>query len=117
MTYYTRSEYMADAQHAGPEVSAAHRRYFGQFVTDNTKRSVLSVIGLKALLTSTNPHFNDIPLAKWDSIVPKLPGSGGFEKAGDFYTKANGVCLAKEAARQIVEAHKAVDVPEEPDHA
>jgi hypothetical protein len=45
-------------------------------------------------------------LREWDALVPKLPGSGGFTRAGDYYTKANGVCLAKEAARQIIEANQ-----------
>ena len=103
-TYYTRAEYMKDAQQEGKGPSAAHRRYFGQFVTDGTKYRVLSVIGLDRLMQSTNPHLNDIPLALWDQLTPELPGSGQFSKAGDYYTLANGVCLAKEAARQIIEA-------------
>lgn len=105
-TYYTRAEYMRDAQHEGPTPHSAHRRYFGQFVTPGTKHRVLSVIGLERLMASTDPHFNDIPLSLWDGMAPLLPGSGSFEKAGDFYTLANGVCLAKEAARQIVETAK-----------
>ena len=105
-TYYTRAEYMRDAQQEGRGPSKAHRRYFGQFVTPGTKYRVLSVIGLERLMASTDEHFNDIPLSAWDGMVPLLPGSGSFEKAGDYYTLANGVCLAKEAARQIVEAAK-----------
>jgi hypothetical protein len=101
---YTRAEYMKDAQQEGKGPSAAHRRYFGQFVTDGTKYRVLSVIGLDRLKASTDPHLNDIPLALWDKLTPKLPGSAGFSKAGDYYTLANSVCLAKEAARQIIEA-------------
>lgn len=100
-TYYTRAEYMKDSQTDG---AAAHRRYFGQFVTTGTKHWVLSAIGLDRLKASTDPHFNDIPLALWDKLTPQLPGSAGFAKAGDYYTLANGVCLAKEAARQIIEA-------------
>ena len=98
---YTRDEYMKDSQTDGP---AAHRRYYGQFVTPGTKYRVLSAIGLDRLMKSTDPHLNDIPLELWDRLTPQLPGSGGFTKAGDYYTLANGVCLAKEAARQIIEA-------------
>ena len=101
---YTRAEYMKDAQQEGKGPSAAHRRYFAQFVTDGTKHRVLSAIGLNRLKASTDPHLNDIPLAIWDRLTPQLPGSAGFSKAGDYYTLANGVCLAKEAARQIIEA-------------
>ena len=100
-TIYTRAEYMEDSKTDG---LAAHRRYYGQFVTDGTKFRVLQSIGLDRLMQSTNPHFNDIPLPLWDRLTPKLPGSEGFAKAGDYYTLSNGVCLAKEAARQIVEA-------------
>lgn len=109
-TYYTRAEYMRDSQHADSKPGEAHRRYFGQFVTDGTKYRVLQCIGMDRLMQSTNPHLNDIPLAEWDRLTPKLPGSGGFSKAGDFYTLANGVCLAKEAARQIIEARKQNEV-------
>ena len=106
---YTRAEYMKDAQQEGKGPSAAHRRYFGQFVTDGTKYRVLSAIGLDRLKASTDPHLNDIPLKLWDQLTPQLPGSAGFSKAGDYYTLSNGVCLAKEAARQIIEAQ-----PQEP---
>ena len=101
---YTRAEYMKDAQHEGKGPSAAHRRYFGQFVTAGTISRVVHAIGKEALMASTNPHLNDIPLKLWDQLVPQLPGSGGFTSAGDYYTLANGVCLAKEAARQYIEA-------------
>jgi hypothetical protein len=102
-TVYTRAQYLHDSQTDGP---AAHRRYYGQFVTNGTKHRVVSSIGLARLLASSNLHFNDIPLHEWDRLVPALPGSAGFNKAGDYYTLSNGVCLAKEAARQIVENHK-----------
>jgi hypothetical protein len=101
---YTRAEYMKESNTNGME---AHRKYFGQFVTEGTKSRVISSIGLKRILSSTNEHFNDIPLVTWDRLTPQLPGSAGFSKAGDYYTLANGVCLAKEAARQIKEAHEA----------
>lgn len=101
-TIYTRTQYMQDSKDDG---TAAHRRYYGQFVTNGTKRRVLQVIGLDRILASTDPHFNDIALCLWDKLTPQLPGSLGFAKAGDYYTLGNGVCLAKEAARQIREAH------------
>ena len=98
---YTRNQYMADSQTDGP---AAHRRYFGQFVNSATIAVVVNFIGKDVLRASTHPHLSDIPLAKWDQLVAQLPGSGGFTKAGDYYTTANGVCLAKEAARQWLDA-------------
>ncbi len=92
---YTRKQYL--------NKECTHREYYGQFVNAGTKARVLSGIGLEALKKSTDPHFNDIPLHKWDRLVPKCPGSAGFAKAGDYYTLADGVSLLKEAARQILE--------------
>jgi hypothetical protein len=81
----------------------AHRRYFGQFVTQRTINRVVQSIGADRIKASTNEHMNDIPLHLWDRLVPGLPGSSRFKEAGDWYTLANGVCLAKEAARQWLE--------------
>lgn len=104
--FYTRAEYMKDAQQEGKGPSAAHRRYFGQFVTPGTIARVLNAIGKPRLLAARDPHLNDIPLAMWDRLTPQLPGSAGFAKAGDYYTHANGVCLAKEAARQWIDSQE-----------
>jgi hypothetical protein len=108
--FYTRAQYMADPAHlVGATKSsrmAAHRRYYGQFVTPGTISRVVNAIGEDVLRASKDPHLNDIPLALWDRLVPGLPGSGGFSKAGDHYTVGNGVCLAKEAARQWIETKK-----------
>lgn len=95
---HTRADYMAG--------KCTHREYYGQFVNAGTKSVVLHGIGRELLLASKDEHLNDIPLALWDRLVPEAPGSGGFAKAGDFYTIAGGVCLLKEAARQIVENTK-----------
>lgn len=84
--------------------ACTHAEYYGQFVTAETKALVIRVIGLYRINNSKNEHFNDIPLSEWDRLVPKAPGSGQFQKAGDFYTIAGGVCLLKEAARQIRES-------------
>ena len=93
---YTRKQYL--------NKDCTHRQYYGQFVNAGTKARVLSGIGLAALKKSTDAHFNDIPLHKWDRLVPKCTGSAGFAKAGDYYTLAGGVSLLKEAARQILES-------------
>jgi len=103
MTIYTRAQYIADYSRSD---NAAHRRYYGQFVTTGTISRVVNTIGADVLRASKDPHFNDIPLALWDRLIPGLPGSGGFSKAGDYYTVSGGVCLAKEAARQWLEKEK-----------
>jgi hypothetical protein len=102
---YTREEYMQDSHADGMQ---AHRKYIGQFVNARTKAAVIQVIGLDRIIKSEHVHFSDIPLKEWDRLVPNLPGSAGFAKAGDYYTLSNGVCLAKEAARQIREQHNQV---------
>jgi len=100
---YTRAQYMEDSRADGP---GAHRRYYGQFVNARTIATVVAALGPKALLGSVDPHFNDIALSRWYDLVPRLPGSRGFSKAGDFYTPIGGVCLAKEAACQWVEMQR-----------
>lgn len=98
---YTRQQYMTDSFRDG---SAAHQKYFGQFVTPQTIQRVVSSLGADRIKASTDEHFNDIPLALWDRLTPHLPGSNKFKLAGDYYTLGNGVCLAKEAARQWLES-------------
>ena len=92
---FTRKQYI--------NKECTHEQYYGQFVTDGTKARVLSGIGLDALKKSNDPHFNDIPLHEWDGLVANCPGSAAFSKAGDYYTLAGGICLLKEAARQVLE--------------
>ncbi len=100
MNTYTRKQYLDESNLDG---AAAHRRYYGQFVTPATITRVVNAIGEKSLLSSRDPHLNDIPLSQWDNLVCGLPGSSGFTRAGDYYTTGNGVCLAKEAARQYLD--------------
>lgn len=103
-----RSEYMAAA---GTESAAkAHRKYYGQFVTDRIKTLVLQNISRKKLLASTDPHLNDIPLRLWDNIVStRLITSDiarQLKECGDWLSLGTGVCILKEAARQIIEDQK-----------
>ena len=101
----TRKDYMAmPYSDCRAEMNARHRQYYGQFVTPATISLVVAAIGAKRIRESTDPNMNDIPLSMWDSLVPGLPGSGKFKEAGDYYTLAGGVCLAKEAARQWLES-------------
>lgn len=94
----TRKEYMAGA--------CTHREYYAQFVDHRTRYLVAEGIGAERIKASTHPHFSDIPLSEWDRLTPKAAGSGKFEKAGDYYTLAGGVCMLKEAAEQIREGVK-----------
>lgn len=121
----TYAQYMADSH-------TLHWEYHAQFVRSWMKQATLDTIGLDALLSSTDKYLNDIPLDKWDRLVyydtngsVKVQGrnvwtrerkwydkprwaevSSELRKAGDFFSLATGVCILKEAARQIIEAAK-----------
>ena len=80
-----------------------HREYYAQFVTEDTKRAVLYVIGKDKLLSSKDEHLNDIGLKTWDSIGVFGVGAK-LKECGDYLTLAGAVCINKEAARQIIES-------------
>ena len=92
----TRKQYMAG--------EATHQEYYDPFVTEAVVASVKNRFG-KALLTSRDPYFNDIPLTQWDQIAMQLRpvldrriseanGSGGV-------SLSDLVCTVKAAARRI----------------
>lgn len=85
-----------------------HKEYYSQFVTNDVCNLVLHTFGLEALLASPSEAFNDIPLARWEALVKLLPRSVAvdLDGVGDWLTLGSGVCVLKEAARQIVEKHK-----------
>ena len=80
-----------------------HSEYYAQFVTPAVTHTVLRQIGRDAIMESTDPHFNDIRLSKWDALFPLVPANVAtkIRECGDYPTLAGMVCLAKEAARQI----------------
>lgn len=81
-----------------------HREYYEQFVSDEIKSTVRQIVGIDALRKSTDEHLNDISLRDWDaiSLEHKAELSNKFIQAGDFYSLAGGVCVAKAAARLIL---------------
>ena len=107
----TRQDYMKDS-------SNMHRKYYGQFVNENVKRTLLFTISKAELLSSKDEHLNDISMRKWDAL-------GGFafrgsemimkptsiepvdikliREAGEGVSASTMVCIYKEAARQIIE--------------
>jgi len=104
-----RSEYMNHPCHlvsSTPEERAkVHRQYYSQFVNTATIACVVSYIGADALKASTDPHLNDIPLKRWDTVAQaSLPVAVSFKSVGDYATLSGLVCVAKEAARQWLEA-------------
>ncbi len=107
---YTRADYMNGA--------CSHRQYYGQFVTPYIKALVSRFIGKDRLMASKDEHLNDIPLQLWDGISEnnknilaisnELYGQGFSDSDGKrIYSLCNGVCILKEAAKQIIEEEKA----------
>lgn len=111
---YTRKQYYEDLaklreEYPGHLLSTEHRekarelhqKYYGQLVTEGIKRTVKKEFGMERLLASTDPHLNDIPLKRWDDLY--LPNIPSMKPLGDYLTLAGKVCIAKEAARQLIE--------------
>lgn len=99
----TREEYMQQSRDNG---QAAHREYYGQFVNENTISQVVRCIGADRIKNSTNPHFNDIELKKWDDLTRFLIIAKPFKAVGDIATLTGLVCVAKEAAMQFKEQNQ-----------
>ena len=115
---FTRAEYMASPGHGDPVVGMQlHRRYFAQFVNDDTIRRVVNGVGSERLLASTDPHLNDIPLGEWDALCGfrqrgsdiewtspgALPCNRISKELGTWMSPSDLVCIAKEAARQWID--------------
>jgi len=92
---FTRTQYLAH--------ECAHSEYYAQFVTEGLKTRVQNAIGKDRITNSTNPHFNDIPLVQWDNLTYILGAltNAKMKECGDYLTLAGGVCILKEAARQV----------------
>lgn len=98
----TRAQHMA-VYSDDPEGS--HRAYYAQFVTSDVRRLVARGIGVPTIRASTDRDraFNDIPLRRWDALVRQLPRAvvAQLKEAGDWLSLCTGVCILKEAARQL----------------
>ena len=97
---FTRNDYMNNA--------CTHSEFYGQFVTPAIITRVKSKIGADAIARSTNEHFNDIKLDKWEAIDCKdVTNSQAIRQAFEtpagkfFWSKNLNVCILKEAARRI----------------
>ena len=116
----TRKDYLAEASMAGahrPDGLTAHDKYYSQFVTDSTIRTVEQRFGAIELRRSFNKSssFHDIRLGYWDALCfTENPGRGftarlpfnrqAVAEAGETVTRAVLVCIAKAAARKVIAA-------------
>jgi hypothetical protein len=93
----TRKQYLADSP-------ALFHPYYLQFSNSRLRSLVMSAFGPEELAHSSDPHFNDIALARWDDLTrrayPYIPHKL-LTAAGDFYSLSCGVCLLKAIARDI----------------
>jgi len=81
-----------------------HEEYYRQFVTPGILYLVESRIGIDAVRASKDEHLNDIPLSKWDDMEPFARGiAWKLKEAGDGWSKSANVCIAKQAARMLIE--------------
>lgn len=95
---------------------ATHDEYMRQFVTPETIAFIERNIGRDKIIASTDPSFNDIPLAAWDKVCfhAKWPHEGFrynlpvptrplWTATGESLTRAVLVSIAKTAAKIIKE--------------
>ena len=86
----------------------SHSDYYRQFVTPAVTQCVKDSIGIETIQKSTDEHLNDIALSRWDSIASetRFCTEPLIKLAGDFYSLSSGVCIAKQAARMLIETGK-----------
>ena len=83
-----------------------HHTYYSQFVNPSIKSIIESAIGIKRLINSTDQeYFNDIPLAKWDSLHCYIRM---YDQKLKNKSLSDCVCIAKAAARILLEEYKNV---------
>ena len=95
----TRNDYLANSE-------KLHHDYYTQFATDDLKRAVVQHIGLDMIQASTDVHFNDIPLPRWDAMYPIFEMSANkdaMKAAGESMTLSTSVCVLKAIARELKE--------------
>ncbi len=120
MKMYTRKQMM------NGEVS--FNKYMDQFVTEGMVQTVFIAIGVERIKNSSDKHLNDIPLREWDSLTYSMKNEIALDAKlwrdlhnsdtitslsdrrrwvdvnpkGFLFSKSDGVCLAKAAARRLL---------------
>lgn len=82
-----------------------HREYYGQYVNDDVRGSVLTVMGENRLIQAfhLDGSFNSIPLFKWDALGVVFNFYNAMKTRGDTPSLEGKVYILKEAAQQIVD--------------
>ena len=95
----TRNEYIKNSR-------VLYADYYRQFATDEMRRAVVEFIGLDMIQASTDEHFNDIPLEKWDNMFPLVAiwtSEDVLTATGEFITPSFAVCVLKNIAHDLKE--------------
>lgn len=104
----TRKDYINSPRDTHEDSHAIHRQYYGQFVTEEVKNAVEERFGMEALIKAyaKDPSLNSIPLAHWDALtlnIKRAVNADSIKEAGEGWSFSTGVCILKEAARQLLE--------------
>ena len=99
---WTRKQYMNG--------ECSHRTYYAQFVTPSVLDAVRQHITVDRLVRARDQeYFNPIPLVEWDRLSSHVPRTQVMKAAGEGWSLGSAVCILKEAGRQLVEAHWAME--------
>lgn len=102
MALITRKQYLAHS-------AELHDAFFLQFAGPSYRSALAGMFGPEELLHSTDEHFNDIDLARWDDAARKLYPRIDHDRvtaAGTFYSLSMGVCVAKAMARSLIACYR-----------
>ena len=100
-TVYTRKQYLNDS--STEEVKGtAFRKYYGGILDSCNFVPAKDLV--QSCRHSTYPHYNDIPLSRFDIGWTANGVKKAMEDRGDYLTLAGAVCLCKEAIRRILES-------------
>lgn len=99
---FTRSQYMSR--------ECTHREYFGQFVTDGTKKKIVNAFGMRKLIASYKDDSSfgtkQTPLSRWNFVCVLTSDQCEllWDLSGHPASLSDAVCIYKEAARQIMQS-------------
>ena len=92
--------------HTDPSI---HDEYFLQFANPIIRRILSNSITVEQLRESKDPHFNDIPLDRWDSIAKYITpyiNNERLKEAREFNSLSTRDCILKALAKDLVASSK-----------